>query len=154
MLSESKKHDKFLIMATPISDSDDWESDFNAAFEAASAVVVQNKKIPCSFPPSFGLLAATGMSASGAAISPIAPSLSTTMLADAAGSSSNIGRSPSIKSSAASTTVDALQAELKEANRKIERLTKELKVSSLDLALIGADLFLLLFFLNVFLIIF
>ncbi len=125
MLSESKKNDKFLIIFTEVDPSVDTESDFNGAFDAASAVLQQQKKIPCSFPAAFGLLAATGMSASGTAISPIAPSLSSTMLAEGS-SGSQIGRSPSIKSY---STVEALQADLKEANRKIERLTKELKVN-------------------------
>jgi hypothetical protein len=133
MLSESKKNDKFLVMFTQVDPSVDSEADFNGAFESASADLLQQKKIPCTFPPSFGLLAATGMSASGTAISPIAPSLSSTMLAET-GSASNVGRSPSIKSAgavgaaAAAGASDALKTELLEANRKIERLTKELKV--------------------------
>ena len=128
MLSESKKSDKFLLILTSVAPNVDTETNFNEVFESAVASFVQKKKIPCSFPPSFGLLAATGMSASGTAISPIAPSLSSTMLAETTGSTSNLGRSPSVKSS----SLDALQAELKEANLKIERLTKELKVSALS----------------------
>lgn len=125
MLSESKRNDKFLIRFTPVPQPEDTDLDFAGLFEVASSAFLQQKKIPCSFPSGMvGLMAATGMSASGAAISPIAPSISQTRLNSATGPASETA---SVVSVSRTGTAD-LATELKEANRKIEKLTKELKV--------------------------
>ena len=125
MLSESKRNDKFLIRFTPVPQPEDTDLDFAALFEVASSAFLQQKKIPCAFPSGmFGLMAATGASASGAPISPIAPSLSQTRLNTATGP---VSETASVASVSRAGTAD-LAAELKEAKSKIEKLTKELKV--------------------------